>query len=304
MSETPRCSIDSRYEREGAPHDAGHETPVAAPVPYTPPQSVAIGIPGAPVTYTSPAGSVTAGGVYSPVGSSVVVGQPPVGVPVSSVTVINNPPPAGSPCPVCGKPLGEPAANKGHAHHGPPPAPRFSKATPEVFRDGFKPLWDAAQAEQAAYVVVSGCNKLMGVLLKELEAKAKAEKDPGDRKSSGGGLFGWGKPEEKKPTFAERIEKLQKKGYLLRSTVNAAKESGMTEVLTEKIDAAAVTNEMAQRYVQLLWQVADQGFEQPGWSQSGSFPKAVAGPPDGHGHGHGAAHASHAGGAHADSHGH
>ncbi|MBX3480304.1 MAG: hypothetical protein KF842_07880 [Caulobacter sp.] len=302
MSETPRCSIDSRYEREGAPHDAGHETPVATPVPYAPPQSVTVGVPGAPVTYTSPAGAVTAGGVYSPVGSSVVVGQQPVGLPVSSVTVINNPPPAGSPCPVCGKPLGEPAANKAHAHHGPAPAPRFSKATPEVFRDGFKPLWDAAQAEQAAYVVVSGCNKLMGVLLKELEAKAKADKDPGERGRSGGGLFGWGKPQEKKPTFAERIEKLQKKGLLLRSTVNAARDSGMTEVLTEKIDASAVTSEMAQRYVQLLWQVADQGFEQPGWSQSGAFPKAVAGPPEDHAHA--APHATHAGGGHADSHGH
>jgi len=305
MSETPRCSIDSRYEREGGAHDAPHETPVAVPVPYQQPQSVAVSVPGAPMTFTSPAGTVTTGGVYTQAGSSVVVGQPPMAVPVSSITVINNPPPAGAPCPVCGKPLGDNASHKpgGHAH-GPAPAPRFSKATPEVFRDGFKPLWDAAQAEQAAYVVVSGCNKLMGVLLKDLEAKAKAEKDPNERPSrSGGGLFGWGKPEEKKPTFADRIEKLQKRGLLLRSTVNAARESGMTEVLTEKIDAAAVTNEMAQRYVQLLWQVADQGFEQPGWSQSGTFPKAVAGPPEDHGHG--AAHATHAGGGHGpDGHGH
>lgn len=308
MSEAPRCSIDSRYEREGAPHDVGHDAPVTPPAPYHPSQSVSVAIPGGPVTYTSPQGGVTTGGVYAPMGGSVVVGQPQIGVPVSSITVINNPPPAGAPCPVCGKPLGEPAGHKpGHDHHGPPAAPRFSKATPEVFRDGFKPLWDAAQADQAAYVVVSGCNKLMGVLLKELESKAKAEKDPNDRssRSSSGGLFGWGKPEEKKPTFAERIEKLQKKGFLLRSTVNAAKESGMTEVLTEKIDASAVTNEMARRYVQLLWQVADQGFEQPGWSQSGEFPKAVPGPAGDHGHA--PAHATHAGGGHAptgDGHGH
>lgn len=311
MSDAQRSSLDSRYEREGSDHhghDAHPVAPAATPAPYLGQHAVSVGLPGAPgQVFTTPISSVTGPGANVFTGAvttvpvattpAIMVQQPMIGVPLGGITVINNPPAAGSPCPVCGKPLGDQAAHKPHEHHGPPSAPRFSKATPEVFRDGFKPLWDAAQADQAAYVVVSGCNKLLNVLLKELEVKAKADKSDDDRPkpSSGWSLFG-GKKEEKKPTYAERIEKLQKKGYLLKSTVNAAKESGMTEVLTEKIDASAVTGEMARRYVQLLWQVADQGFEQPGWSQSGEFPKAVPGPVDPHAH-H-APQAAHAGGGH------
>lgn len=324
MSEAPRCSLDSRYEREVSAHDGRDARPdaPATPVPYVNPHAVSVGVPApAPGVFTTPISSVTGAGanVFTgavttvPVATTPVmvqqpmVGLPPVvALPMGGITVINNPPAAGAPCPVCGKPLGDAAAHKPHEHDhkGPPAAPRFSKATPEVFRDGFRPLWDAAHADQAAFVVVSGCNKLMGVLLGELEAKArhdKADRDEPKVRTS------WWAPrkEEKKPTHAERIEKLQKKGYLLKSTANAAKESGMSEVLTEKIDASAVTGEMARRYVQLLWQVADQGFEQPGWSQSGEFPKAVPGPADPHGHTHHApaphapAHqTAHAGGGH------
>jgi hypothetical protein len=205
-----------------------------------------------------------------------------LGIPAGSVTVINNPPPAGSPCPICGKPLGEAVAHKPHEppkHPALPAAPRFSKATPEVFRDGFKPLWDAAQADTAAFVVVSGCNKLLDVLLKDLEGRSY---DAPKAKARGGFVNWWTQPAPEKPTFAGRIEALQKKGFLLGSTVEAAKRGILAEVLTEKIDPGAVSGDMAKRYVQLLWQVADQGFEQPGWSQSGEFPKAVPGPASDH----------------------
>ncbi len=306
MSDAPRCSLDSRYEREtsGHGHEAQPHVPASVPAPYVSPHAVSVGVPGSPgQVFTTPISSVTGPGanVFTgavttvPVTTPIMVQQPMIGLPMGGITVINNPPAAGSPCPVCGKPLGDQAAHKPHEHHGPPSAPRFSKATPEVFRDGFKPLWDAAQADQAAYVVVSGCNKLLNVLLGELETKSKHDKADKDEPKA---RTSWWAPrkEEKKPTMADRIEKLQKKGYLLKSTVHAARESGMTEVLTEKIDASAVTGEMARRYVQLLWQVADQGFEQPGWSQSGEFPKAVAGPVDPHApH---APHAAHAGGGH------
>jgi hypothetical protein len=313
VSDAPRCSLDSRYEREPEPH--AHAAPASAPVPYSPHQAVSVGLPGAgqtvftsPTTVTTganvvPATTMVSGTIVTPVTTvpTVVMPQPLIGMPMGGITVINNPPPAGSPCPMCGKPLGEPAAGKphDHGHHGPPASPRFSKATPEVFREGFKPLWDAAQSEKAAFVVVSGCNKLLSVLLKELETKAKSEKTEDDKPKPSGGMswFG-GRKEEKKPTYSDRIAKLQKAGYLLRSTAAAAKESGMTEVLTEKIDAAAVTTEMAKRYVQLLWQIADQGFEQPSWSQSGEFPKAVPAPADPHAHAPQAA-ATHAGGGHA-----
>lgn len=315
MSDAPRSSLDSRYEREGSGHD-GHDAhahaavPAAAPAPYMGQHAVSVGLPGQPgQVFTTPVSSVVGAGANVFTGAvttvpvattpTVMVPQPIIGVPMGGITVINNPPAAGSPCPVCGKPLGDQASHKPHEHDhkGPPAAPRFSKATPEVFRDGFRPLWDAAQADQAAYVVVSGCNKLLNVLLVELETKAKHDKS--DKEEAKPKTSWWApRKEEKTPTYAERIEKLQKKGYLLKSTVNAAKESGMSEVLTEKIDATAVTGEMARRYVQLLWQVADQGFEQPGWSQSGEFPKAVPGPADAHGHAHHAPQASHAGGGH------
>ena len=297
MSETPRSSIDNRYERESEP-----VRPVSEPAPATPPYpayppSVSVGLtPAAPqVIYPAQGAAQTQPSVNVPAGYNIISGpaglagmmpaqqpalivqQPVLGLPMGHVTVINNPPPAGAPCPVCGKPVGEAKADKAHhhAHAGPPAAPRFSKSTPEVFRDGFKPLWDAAQSEKAAFVVVSGCNKLLDVLLKELETKAKPLEKPTPAPSRWGG---WSRPAPKKPTFAGRIENLQKVGLLLRSTVDASRDSGLSDVLTEKIDAAAVTSDMAKRYVQLLWQVADQGFEQPGWSQSGEFPKAVPAP--------------------------
>eukprot|EP01030_Chromulinospumella_sphaerica_P027435 gene27435-27697_t len=160
-----RGGLGSRYEREVSGHD-GHEAhphaPVATPAPYVGQHAVSVGLPGSPgQVFTTPISSVTGAGanVFTgavttvPVTTPVMVQQPMIGVPLGGITVINNPPPAGSPCPVCGKPLGDQASHKPHEHHGPPAAPRFSKATPEVFRDGFKPLWDAAQADQAAYVV-------------------------------------------------------------------------------------------------------------------------------------------------------
>jgi hypothetical protein len=302
MSDAPRSSIDSRYEREGQPPEPGHElAPVSPPYPH---HAISVGLPGQPtsVTYGAPAmaggvslspGAVIPGLVAAP--SPIVLQQPLFGLPIGSVTVINNPPPAGAPCPVCGKPLGDPAAHRPHDHPpGPPAAPRFSKATPEVFRDGFKPLWDAALADQAAFVVVSGCNKLLDVLLKDLEAKAalapRGDRSEPARKGFFERLFA-GPPEEK-TTFAKRIEKLRKDGILLQSTVTAVKDYGLSEVLNEKIDAASVTSDMARRYVHLLWQVADQGFEQPQWSAVGEPPKSVPGPPQDHGHppGHGHGH--------------
>ena len=294
MSETPRSSIDNRYEREVEPVRPVSEVAPATPPYPAYPQSVSVGLTqsspqvvypaqsAAPTVSVPPGYNVISGpaglaGLVPAQQPAPIVQQPVLGLPMGHVTVINNPPPAGAPCPVCGKPVGEAKADKphDHAHAGPPAAPRFSKSTPEVFRDGFKPLWDAAQSEKAAFVVVSGCNKLLDVLLKELETKAKPLEKPAPPPSR---WAGWNRPAPKKPTFAGRIEGLQKVGLLLRSTVDASRDSGLADVLTEKIDAAAVTADMAKRYVQLLWQVADQGFEQPGWSQSGEFPKAVPAP--------------------------
>lgn len=291
MTDSYRSSIDHRYAREGEMLPVEHEPHPPAPTPGHPAGAISVGLPGLPggVSYGAAPGLV-AGGVNVLPGApaQVVLPQQLLGVPVSNVTIINTGT-AGAPCPVCGKPLAEPAKGPDkphdHAHPGPPPSPRFSKATPEVFRDGFKPLWDAAQAEQASFVVVSGCGKLLDVLLKELETRAVSE----PKTSRGGGGL-WRRAEPDKPTFAKRIEKLQDKGLLLRSTVAAAKDTALAEVLNDKVDAGAVTAEMARRYVHLLWQVADQGFEQPQWSAVGEPPKSVPPPPEPHGHGHGHGH--------------
>jgi hypothetical protein len=296
MTDSYRSSIDHRYAREGEVLPVEHD-PAPTAASAHPAGAIAIGIPGAPGAAYGAAPGLIAGGVLPGVAQApvvlpqpVVVPQPVLGLPIGNVTIINTGG-AGAPCPICGKPLGEAAKTPdkghehGHGHAGPPPSPRFSKATPEVFRDGFKPLWDAAQAEQASFVVVSGCGKLLDVLLRELEGRIAAD----DRASRvGRGLFRRAEPE--KPTFAKRIEKLQDKGLLLKSTVSAAKDTALAEVLNDKIDPGAVTAEMARRYVQLLWQIADQGFEQPQWAAIGEPPKAIAAPPEAHGHGHGHDH--------------
>lgn len=308
MSDGFRSSIEQRYEREGGlevieheAHPSEHATPVLSP------GAISISVPGSPpqVTYSQAPTGLTTGlnvapGVSVMPGSSAptIITQPApmfMSQPGAPQITIVNPPQAGSPCPVCGKPLGDKASNKDghgdHGHKGPAPAPRFSRATPEVFRDGFKPLWDSAQSEKAAFVVVSGCTRLLDVLLKDLEAKA----GPGDLVRKKGGWSFFGPPEPKKVTVAERLEALQKKGMLLKSTVEAAKYSVLTDVLNDKVDATAVTSDMARRYVHLLWQVADQGFEQPEWCRSGEPPKPLpqlkhSEDHGHHGHGHHEAH--------------
>lgn len=196
----------------------------------------------------------------------------------------------GQACPTCGKPHGSHCANCGksltdhkaepvkNAPPKPRKAPQFSRSVPEPFRDGFTQLWEAAQGDKASFVVVSAGNKLLDVLLRELEVKAKGIEPPKVKPPS----FWDTRPAKPpaKPTFSSRMEALQKKGLLLRGTVEASTNSGLATVLSETIDAAAVTPDMARRYVQLLWQVADQGFEQPSWSDAGAPPKANSPPPE------------------------
>ena len=47
MSEAPRCSLDSRYEREVSAHDGhdAHPHAPATPVPYVNPHAVSVGVP-------------------------------------------------------------------------------------------------------------------------------------------------------------------------------------------------------------------------------------------------------------------
>ncbi|RYF90980.1 MAG: hypothetical protein EON95_15900, partial [Caulobacteraceae bacterium] len=105
MSKAPRCSLDSRYEREAGGQDALAQADApahpAAPVPYVSPQAVSVGVPGSPSqVFTTPISSVTgaganvfAGAVTSvpmtvPVTTPVMVQQPVIGLPMGGVTVI------------------------------------------------------------------------------------------------------------------------------------------------------------------------------------------------------------------------
>ena len=340
MSETPRSSIDYRYNDDEDSHETGELVPHPVDV-GGPPQSLSISnttsvaqaqqlsaqalsaqtpisltvptqmgyAPAAPLTVSVPQQGAAFLTPTTPGAAPTTLVQPSFGglawngLPQNHVFIINIGNGQGPSCPHCGKSIGQacPTCGKPHGSHcancgksltdhkaepvknAPPKprkAPQFSRSVPEPFRDGFTQLWEAAQSEKASYVVVSAGNKLLDVLLRELEVKAKSleKPKPGPKPSFLG--FGQAPKPPGKPTFSERMKSLQSAGLLLRGTVEASTNAGLATVLSESIDAGAVTSDMAKRYVQLLWQVADQGFEQPSWSDAGAPPKANSPPPE------------------------
>ena len=179
-------------------------------------------------------------------------------------------------CRVCGLAKDEHGPGKGHDEYKTEPPPEFSDATPESFRTRFKDVWNAVQENRIPAGIIADCHALLLVLLHGLDGlDAKA----GRKSAPSGGLFRSSAPSPTLPM--ERIKKLLKDGKLLAPVIKAAEGIRLDP---GDLDMAPLGDpERARRYMNLIWQIADQGYEQVRWAERGqSPPRAKAPEPDGH----------------------
>jgi hypothetical protein len=188
-------------------------------------------------------------------------------------------------CRVCGLAKDEKDGHKDDKPHKEPP-PEFTDATPEEFRARFKDVWQAVEDSRIPAGIIADCHALLLLLLRGLDGVVVTKSG---KKSSGGGLF---RSQPASPTEPlERLKALQKEGLLLKSVVKAAEGIRLDP---GDLDMAPLGDpERARRYMHLIWQIADQGYEQVRWSERcQSPPRAKAPEPEAHGSdgGHGGGH--------------
>ena len=177
-------------------------------------------------------------------------------------------------CRVCGLAKDE---HGGHGDHKAEPSPEFSDITPGDFRTRFKDVWHAVQENRIPAGIIADCHALLLILLHGLDGiNAKSAK-----KAVPAGFFRSAAPSTAEPI--DRIRKLVKDGKLLAPVIKAAER---VRLAPGDLDMAPLGDpERAKRYMNLIWQIADQGFEQVRWSESGeSPPRAKAPEAEGHGH--------------------
>lgn len=179
-------------------------------------------------------------------------------------------------CQACGLPKEE------NAHHGDPkePPPQFSSKTPTEFTERFNDVWRAVQDKSMPAGIITNCHALLLVLLQKLDPQViQTPKTPRGFLAR---LFAAAPPSTPPPL--ERLQKLQKAGKLLVGVVEAAKTIDLDPA--PKHAQPFGDAERAHKYMHLIWQIADQGFEQVRWSSDAeSPPRAKA--PEAHGGAHG-----------------
>jgi hypothetical protein len=157
-----------------------------------------------------------------------------------------------------------------------PAPPTFSDQVPEAFAKGFKDIWAGVAAGRSPVGLIADCRMLLAVLLTELERRAGLA----PASSGWASRFG-GAP---KTGMKAKIDSLVTRHVLLKGVADLAKRISQLEPGSE-VNALYPMGDPAQArdYMNLIWQVADQGFEQDRWSRTGDAPLRVAPPAkDGH----------------------
>ncbi|CAN5896026.1 hypothetical protein BH11PSE1_BH11PSE1_28940 [soil metagenome] len=176
---------------------------------------------------------------------------------------------------ICTCPV-HPAPTKPEAPKKPAP-PAFSDQVPEAFAKGFKDVWSGVAAGRSPVGLIADCRMLLAVLLTELERRAGVA----PASSRWASRFGGGAP---KAGMKTKIDSLVTKGVLLKGVADLAKRISQLEPGSE-VNALYPMGDPAQArdYMNLIWQVADQGFEQDRWSRTGDAPlRVVPEAKDGH----------------------
>lgn len=243
-------------------HGGGH-----APAPAQPPM----------VAYLTPAPAWPQGPAYAPaptLGHCCCSGPTP--------TILQAWPASGGfmvCCRICG--LAKDEHDKhGHDQHKTEPPPEFSDVAPGDFRARFKDVWNAVQENRIPAGIIADCHALLLILLHGLDGKGAKQ----TKAAAPSGFFRSSAPSQGEPLA--RIKDLVKDGKLLNPLVKAAEGIRLSP---GDLDMDPLGDpERARRYMNLIWQIADQGYEQVRWSERGeSPPRAKAPEPDPHGHGHG-----------------
>ena len=175
---------------------------------------------------------------------------------------------------VCACPVHPPAPAKPEAPKKPSP-PAFSDQVPEAFAKGFKDVWAGVGSGRSPVGLIADCRMLLAVLLTELERRAGV---------SSAVSSGWRFGPPPKTGMKARIDTLVAKGALLKGVADLAKRISQLEPGSE-VNALYPMGDPAQArdYMNLIWQVADQGFEQDRWSRTGQAPlRVVPDSKDGH----------------------
>ncbi|MDQ0464466.1 hypothetical protein QO010_002247 [Caulobacter ginsengisoli] len=185
-------------------------------------------------------------------------------------------------CRVCGLVKDE-HGKHGHDEHKTEPPPEFSDAVPDEFRHRFKDVWHAVQENRIPAGIIADCHALLLLLLQGLDGQDARS----SRKEAPSGCFNFSgasaTPVSADLGLLKRIKALREKGRLLASVEKAA---GPIRLDPGDLDMAPLGDpERARRYMNLVWQIADQGYEQVRWAERGqSPPRAKAAEPEGHGH--------------------
>lgn len=174
---------------------------------------------------------------------------------------------------------------KPHAPAG-PPAPAFSSAVPADFPKRFEYVWSALgkvlEGKAPPHGVIADARALLDLLLDELDPEGRG-------RFVTEGAWWWKKTTFKTYGPKQRLHKLVDKRILLKSVKETVDRLAWTP---EEQAARGVRGDpdLAKRLVHLVWQVADQGFEQRSWSELAEAPPRVqpaAAGHDDHGHGGG-----------------
>lgn len=165
---------------------------------------------------------------------------------------------------ICTCPVHPPAA-KPEPPRKPAP-PTFSDQVPEAFTRGFKDIWAGVAAGRSPVGLIADCRMLLAVLLTELERRAGVS-------AQSRGWFG-GAPQA---GMKAKIDSLVARHVLLKGVADLARRISQLEPGSE-VNALYPMGDPAQArdYMNLIWQVADQGFEQDRWSRTGEAPLRVA----------------------------
>lgn len=165
----------------------------------------------------------------------------------------------------------------------PPPAPAFSAAAPEEVVRLFRDVWTGKHATppQSPIGLLASCNEALLLLLARLEKKADLPPPPTQRPRRGlmARLFA---PTVKPLTLRERINRLVDKGVLLGGVKTAAarvlpaNDNGerRSAVQLGLADPQPLAGDIDE-FINLLWQMLDQGFDQALWSAEAKVPPRV-----------------------------
>lgn len=187
----------------------------------------------------------------------------------------------------------KPEAHKPHKPAGPPP-PTFSSAVPVDFPQRFEYVWTSLAKVQEGkappHGVIADARALLDMLLDDLDPEGRG-------RFVTEGAWWWKKTTFKTYSPKQRLHRLVEKRVLLKSVKETVDRLAWTP---EEQASRGVRGDpdLARRLVHLVWQVADQGFEQRSWSELAEAPPRVLPPPpaagqEGHGHdeaGHGDHH--------------